>query len=1331
MKSRCLNGEWSFSPKYDGTYKDRESAQRAVSAGIVYDEKMLVPSSWAYYDGYDKYGYNPSDNFGYPKRWSQAECGALKRDFCVDEGELCGRIVMRFCAVAKKSYVFLNGKYVCENGDMFLPFSCDVTDLVRAGTNTVEVLCRDFDNVKIASGGIRKTGLCGSFYGKECLGIWQDVYLDFYPSVYISDCEITTSVRHSEIGVNVCLFGAQNKEVRLTAHVLDGESEVMSFSCDSCGESEIYLSRKWENPILWDTENPHLYNMKITAKGDGVDDEKIVRFGFREFRAEGESFFLNGTRINLRGDSWHFLGERQMTKEYALNWCRICKERGVNSIRYHAEPHPEYYLDAADEMGILIVDESAIYGSCKLMDASNPDYIENCRDHVRRLVIRDRNHPSVVIWSLENEMRWVDGRNGFKKYIPELMSIIHANDRSGRLISLDGDNRMIDKAHTEVASLHYNIDGTVEQWDRQVPLTVGEHGGLWYICPQNSSMYMGLGAYGKHDECAVGISIKEQLYMEYARREYVSGISSFNFAHYFATAMPNEDVATHDEDICAPGTHPRVIPKYSLTINNGKLSQYPVYRENPICKYAIEGMRPVTVIPREYDRAFFDDKTIERNFDIYNDTLKNHMATLILTAEQRGQTIFSETYEYTAEPGIYRTVCAKITPLPVVLNDGKAKSGDAIKEEERHETLTVTARLLHDGEEKFTTKRKYKIYSAELKKIPVTTQGVAYCGEYENMEKLRSLFPEIHMVDIHKGGERIAEKLLIVGKNAKYAEGELTRAISTHIKRGGRVLICEQDRYAFASLTISKKPFIRAHASDYSHPIFSTASLSDDDFMYWLPGADEAGPECFLPSAFEKPEKANYNMLLECSYGDFNDGGDLWTPLVEYSTGEGALIASQLPVEGMADVVPFACLLLRNCADYLLCKENKYISVGALVNDRDKEFLDRIGAVYTDISGCDCHGGATDDGEMAERETYGLFVVSPDKYREASERLREIVRSGRKFIMPSDDSEMISQMTGEGVAISRAKIYAPTADYNYPEMKGVSRTDLFGCDKPPMSPREVVNRPSAEYAIRPKKDNAFISLAEGCEDIVWEDLFIANDDAEFYKRALVAYKDENEKPTKSVMAKVGDKDDIISEIIVNGDDEKSVRIYTRILSNLGVAVKDTECGKIKGENRYTLESMMALPYLSYQNYDEVFSYYSDSAFSLNNLGEGLYGWMKKYERHRDDGAFHIKGSRGKTYFCIAFVTAPEDTDVSVTMITNSRASLYVCGEKVSDADGVDEGEKSAQEKVHLRQGVNPIFVGLKCTDDSDGWFSLLFRESDGRYAQNLIYRTTVDEVDPK
>ncbi|MNC31287.1 Beta-glucuronidase [compost metagenome] len=328
----------------------------------------------------------------------------------------------------------------------------------------------------------------------------------------------------------------------------------------------------------------------------------------------------------------------------------MCRQAGVNSIRLHAEPYPSDYLRIADEEGMLIVDETAIYGSSKSMDANHPAFIANCKAHVHRLVQRDKNHPSVILWSVQNEMRWVDGRDGYKQHIPGLMELMRELD-STRPIMVEGDNRLLSKELTEVESRHYNIDGTISQWDRSVPLTFGEHGGWWYICPQNSSMYVGLGAYRDTDASAAGLAQKERLFVEYARRQGVSGISTFNFVHYFMRAMPDQDIVLPPADLTAPGPKPAIIPAYSLSLNNGLLpEEYPAYEVNPSFAIMAEAFKPVTMIAAEYNRCFFDDSLIRRSFDVYNDTLAEQAVTIECTVQQGGRVVHTLAFNFRQEP---------------------------------------------------------------------------------------------------------------------------------------------------------------------------------------------------------------------------------------------------------------------------------------------------------------------------------------------------------------------------------------------------------------------------------------------------------------------------------------------------------------------------------------------------------------------------------------------------------------------------------------------------------------------------------------------------------
>ncbi len=1267
-----LNGTWDFMPLY-------QQHVSGLPEEICYaPEPVQVPSSWRQSSQefrIEKYGFDPFHMFEYPAIWDEAESGVLHRVVTLEKDQIGQRLVLQFNGIFQKAYIYWNGEMLAETQEAYLPTYVDITGKGREGENQLHVVCTSFNSCFIASGQKKVTGLAGSWFHKLYRGIWQDVNLLIMPKTCIADVEIVTSVREGTLSVMTELCGAEGKALSVEVSVYDGEDEVKYISCAANGKSLVELKEGWENPILWDIENPHLYYMDVHLTENGaVLDSVRQRFGFREFWADGQNFMLNGTRINLRGDSWHFQGAVQQTKDYALNWCRTCKEYGVNSIRYHANPHPSYYLDAADEMGILIVDETAIYGSGKSMDAANPEFLDNCRRHIRNFVQRDKNHPSVVIWSLQNEMRWVDGRDEYKKHVPALMDIFHQADHSGRLISLDGDNRLIDKEHTEIASLHYNIDGMINQWDRKTPLTIGEHGGLWYVCPQNSSMYMGLQAYHDHETCAEGISIKEQLFMEYARRKEVSGISSFNFAHYFATSMPGEDIPIENP--------PRTIRKNSLTINNGLLPpEYPRYRPNVTCQYAVEGMRPVTIIPREYDHSFYDDTPIHRTLDVYNDTLHRQLVTLRMRAVQGSDMVYEESKSFTQEPGEYISVGISIQPAKCT----------------ERTALSLSAELYHGEKLMFTLHREYSVYPAELKTEKAIHAPICYFGNEADYETIRRLAPNCRRIgSIQEAGP---EKILVLGSGLEEQEADLHSGLYDFMTGGGRILILEQKGFSFGSMTINKKDFLRAHASEYSHPVLK--GLQNDDFSCWLPHAGEYGPDSFIHSAFEKPQRGDFQILLECSFGDFNDGGDLWTPLLEYRKGQGAVLACQLEVMKHFAEVPQACILVRNMLSYLEETTYVYAETGVIAGAAEKQFFDALGLVYRD---------------EFDWETVKLLIVSPSAAVGREREIREFVgRGGKLLCLPVSDGSFLSAVTGRPVITENRPTYQIWPAHGAAELCGISVVDLFGMDKVGMSPREVTNRFVAESAI---SIPGAVKLAESVEDTIWEDLFIDGNTAEYCKRALVAYKKEQAEQPRCYMAKVDTI--VMSQFIVSAEDEKSVRVYTRLLANLGAQFDDGEMETIKDAGRYAVESMLALPYESYENYDRAFQYYSDPEFSLNNLGEGLYGWMKKFERDQKDGFLTLTGSAGRIMFVTCFVhgLSGADKEYRADLESNSDCTFYLNGESVNDS------------RVILRNGINRVFLLVRAGKD-DVRLRLVFKNPDGSFATDLLYRTTVDEVDPK
>ena len=1277
-----LNGYWDFMPFYD-----RESVFELPASLKYEEEKVIVPSTWRGFssdsDKIDKYDFYPMNVFDYPKEWSRAMCGILHRSFTYKKHDN-ERVFIKFDAVGQETHVILNGEKIAVWDEGYLPLEIEITDKVK-DENELYVLCSTWKKVKIPSGAEKSTALVGSWFGYLMRGIWQDCMLITRPSVYISDCEIVPSVRREKIDINISVDGS-TEELEATAEIKDKDGKTVK-TVTACGKGEITLSDSWKDAIFWDCENPYLYTAEIRLKKDGnVLYTKAVRFGFREFWAEGQNFILNGVHVNLRGDSWHFQGAGQQTKEYALNWCRLCKEHGANSIRFHAEPHPEYYLDAADETGILIVDETAIYGSGKSMDAAHPEYIENCRKHIKRFVKRDKNHPSVVIWSLQNEMRWVDGRDEYKKHVPELIEIFHKNDPQKRLVSLDGDNRLIDKEHTEVASLHYNIDGTINQWDRLHPLTIGEHGGLWYICPQNSSMYLGLKTYQDSDYCADGISVKEQIFMEYARLQKVSGISSFNFAHYFALPMPDHDIPYENNgDVTDFGVHPKLIKKYSLTINNGRLKDYPYYMPNSTCKYATEGMRPVTIILSEYNHSFYDDEDITKTLNVFNDTLSDRDVKVDVNVTYNGENIFSTDFSFRGKAGEFYS--KKITFAPPMVS--------------KRESIRFSAAIYHDKQHIYTYEKDFSVYPHSLKTEPVTQNKAYWYGNDCDMKKVGALVP--NLIKIESFSELGTDtKLLIVGSNIKTPSKSEDDALRKYFNDGGSVLLFEQFSYAPGEMTVIKKDFLRAQASDYSHPILK--GLSDDDLTYWNEAVFEEGPDPFIHSAFEKPVSGDYKVILESSYGDFNDGGDLWSPLLEYRHKNASVIGCQLDVMKMFNKTPQAAVLARNMIEYMTKEmQTKNNLTAAAVTDKHKKFLDTLGVSYE---------------EYENGKDYDLIIASAD----CADKLKG--EKGRIFVLPEDakDGEKLSCTLGINAKTWERPTYELKADYNFDEMKTVSIVDMFGYDKPGMSPRETKNRPIAFDAV---KCEGAQTLMESIEGNIWYDLFINGWMAELQKRALVEFNKINAQASEAYYVK---KDNVyICRFAAEPEYDKSVRMYTNLLSNLGCEFKENKIEYVKAEAKNAIEMIMSLPYLSYQDYDRALEYYSDPEFSLNNLGEGLYGWMKKWERDPVDGFMKTNNTKNKTLFVTTFVhnlnrpfetESPAEREYKLDLISNSPYKLYINGEQISG------------DTVTLKSGINRFFM-LVNVGDEDFTFRAVFKNPDGTCADNLLYRVTTDEVDPK
>lgn len=310
-----LNGEWEFMPIYGV-----ESSLAMPNDFVAEGKKVIVPSSFRYsaddigiIDEYELY-----NTWGYPKKWNKAMTGVLRREFILPESFIGKRIFLYFGAILQMSAIYLNGEKIGASEQGFLPIEVEVTDIIKPN-NELKILVTSFDSNIVPSGEKKSIGVEGSWHGNISRGIWQDCFLIARPHIYIGNVNIITSVKNKEITFK---FDIDNYDMEFSANNIAFDRKKIVNNT---------VTYKWENPILWDIENPFLYDITIKLfDGDTLLDIYTEKVGFREFTIDRYKFLLNGVRVNLRGDSWHYQGTIQQSKEYALNWFKLCKQKGVN-----------------------------------------------------------------------------------------------------------------------------------------------------------------------------------------------------------------------------------------------------------------------------------------------------------------------------------------------------------------------------------------------------------------------------------------------------------------------------------------------------------------------------------------------------------------------------------------------------------------------------------------------------------------------------------------------------------------------------------------------------------------------------------------------------------------------------------------------------------------------------------------------------------------------------------------------------------------------------------------------------------------------------------------
>lgn len=345
--------------------------------------------------------------------------GWYRKSFVADATWKGKRVFLDFEGIMLTGSVWLNGQKIGGTDYGYLGFEADITDLIKYDTaNVVAVRA--------------STGAEGNSRWYTGGGLFRDVHLMVHDTISISrhGVFITTpriSDRDADISVQVEVAGIMNQQVELEIHAsiyspdgkLVAETTKPAPKKSKLAEVEVPLPKLTiSNPQLWSCETPQLYLADVTLVLDGkVIDRRTEKFGIRTIEFSKEyGLNLNGKKVFLKGVANHHdlgaVGAAAYETSIARMMDRL-KEFGFNHIRTSHNPYSESFLRLADEKGILIVDELYDkWGSVRAWAGSAPwndVWFANMKEWIKR----DRNHPSVIMWSFGNELQFQEERWGF------------------------------------------------------------------------------------------------------------------------------------------------------------------------------------------------------------------------------------------------------------------------------------------------------------------------------------------------------------------------------------------------------------------------------------------------------------------------------------------------------------------------------------------------------------------------------------------------------------------------------------------------------------------------------------------------------------------------------------------------------------------------------------------------------------------------------------------------------------------------------------------------------------------------------------------------------
>jgi len=443
-----LNGKWKFHWVRTPEERPKDFYQ------LIYDvsnwDEITVPSNWQML-GYDVPIYT---NVRYPFKKSAPEVmktpkkswtsylnrnpvGSYRRDFTIPKDWRGRQVFLVFDGVNSAFYVWVNGELVGYSEDSRLPAEFNITNYLHPGENVLSVEVYRFSD--------------GSYLEDQDFwrmsGIFREVKLISRDSVFVRDFYVKTELDKNyqdallKIQLNIKNYNSAPKSAIAEITLLDDSGNRIlnklsgKVQVPSEGESELILEQLVKNPKKWSAEEPNVYKLLISLKDEAGKTLEVIpwNMGFRSVEIKNAQLLVNGKAVYIKGVNRHEIDPdlgQVVTLERMIQDIKIMKQNNINAVRTSHYPNVPKWYELCDLYGIYLMDEANIeshgYGIYIPQRISvGADFKPAFVERVSRMIERDKNHPSVIIFSLGNETgvgpNLASARKWAKTNYPELI----------------------------------------------------------------------------------------------------------------------------------------------------------------------------------------------------------------------------------------------------------------------------------------------------------------------------------------------------------------------------------------------------------------------------------------------------------------------------------------------------------------------------------------------------------------------------------------------------------------------------------------------------------------------------------------------------------------------------------------------------------------------------------------------------------------------------------------------------------------------------------------------------------------------------------------------